>query len=795
MTKRANTTTQPTIEEMEARYQRAATLIQGASSKNLVQNDTVFPQWIDNTPCFWYEHNDKLANGAIGQQYRVVDASTGRNEAAFDQAALADVLSTAAGQAVQAEALPIDNVDITLSPLTVRFTAFGKHWQFDGDNNTCKAQDLLSDDWVVSPDGKQVAFTRDYNLWVRDLASDEEHALTEDGEEFFVYAAMGAAWGGTMGDGVQAIWSPDSKQLFTVQRDTRQVKNFPLLEHVPEDGSLRPKIIENRMALPGDEHVEEYRLLAIDVSTGQIQDAHYRRIPSVRNAWGFFNAQIGWWSNDSRRAYFIDQTRGDKVLRLVEFDTHTGATRILFEETSETHINLSADSESYPSHMPLPDSNELIWWSERSGWAHIYLYDLDTGELKNTITQGDWLVRDVCRFDAKRREVFIQTAGRVEGRDPYYRDICRVHVDTGELTTVLSTDDEYVVHTQKSLLFQNAEGAIGWDIGKQTAGVSPCGDYIVTTRSRVDQVPVSLLLDREGAVVCELETADISALPTGWQWPEPVKLLAADGKTDIYGVVYRPSNFSADKQYPVINSMWNGPDVPSVTKGSFINSQSHGGLSNLASAALAELGFIVVIIDSRGTSFRNKAFVDESCGWLPNSAHTGDHVGGIRQLAERYPYMDLNNVGVIAPYGPTGALHNLLECPDFYKVGAVYCPQDSRLMGAAVWSEKYEGLSGPDKKHRYPEDLVDNLQGKLLLMHGLLDVCNTPAATFRLVKALYKANKDFDMLVIPDVGHDLPGYVIRRSWDYLVRHLLKAEPPKEFNLVTKQFLVGSEFEH
>jgi hypothetical protein len=186
-----------------------------------------------------------------------------------------------------------------------------------------------------------------------------------------------------------------------------------------------------RIAHRGDSHVETYRLLAINVETGQIREANYRHIPVCRNGWGFFSANLGWWANDSRLAYFVDQERGDQIVRVVEFDTHTGATRVLFEEVSETQILLSLNSEDYPPFVPLPNTQELIWYSERSGWAHLYLYDLVTGELKQTITQGDWLVRDVLHFDAERREITVQTSARVAGRDPYYRDICRVCFDTG----------------------------------------------------------------------------------------------------------------------------------------------------------------------------------------------------------------------------------------------------------------------------------------------------------------------------------------------------------------------------
>lgn len=782
---------------MQSRYQSAAKLMQGIFTRKLVHNDTVFPQWIGNSDYFWYERTFKMCKGGVGKQYRLVNASAGSNEAAFNHAKLADALSKASGSNVNSDSLDINDLSIELSPLVLYFTAFGKRWCFEQNKNVCAEVASIPKDLLLSPDGRQAVFIRDNNIWLRDLDGGKERALTSDGEQKFAYGAVGTAWGCPVGDGVQASWSPDSRKLFTLQKDTRHVETIPYVYHVPRDGSVRPTVIENPVALPGDDNIEEYRLVAIDVSTGKLCEANYRHIPVCRNSWGFFNVGLGWWAKDSRRAYFLDQERGDAVVRIVEFDTDTGSTRILFKEVSDTQINLSLNSEDYPPFKPLPDSNELIWYSERTGWAHLYLYDLETGSLKNAITSGNWLVRDVLHFDADRREIFIQTAGRDPDRDPYYRDICRVCIDTGAFSEIISSDHEYVVHTHKSLIFQIAQDVVGWDIGPKTTGVSPNSNYIVSTRSRADLSPVTILIDRDGRQISEIENANISALPNGWQWPEPVQLLAADGVTNIYALVHRPSHFCSDKKYPVINCIMNGPDIPAVSKGSFINSKSQAGATYLTASALAELGFIVVAIDGSGTSYRNKGFQDKSYGWIPNSGATDEHVMAIRELAKRYPYMDVNNVGLVSIWGMTGGLYGILERPDFYKVSVVSCPQDSRLMGGPVWGEKYEGLidsdittsSSPD--FLYPEDMAASLEGKLLLMHGMLDTVNPPATTFRLVESLQKANKDFDMLILPNDSHDVSSYLTRRTWDYLVKHMLDCEPPKEFNLQTSQMVVSS----
>ena len=541
---------------MEARYRRAQTLLQGFWTRNITPNSTVFPIWIEGSDCFWYQRRSQQ-----GKEYRLVNASTASNSTAFDHQALAGALAEAIKQDVITNNLPITKVDITLGQSTssgekvkeVRFNAFDQRWIFNTTTHTCSTLEAArSIHEVISPDGCKLVFERNNNLWLRDLENQQEHALTEDGELYFVYGASGDGWGLSRKhiDGLQVLWSSDSKKLFTVQRDTRQVKDLPVLEHMPQDGSLRPQVKQIKIALSGDAQVPEYRLLAIDIETGTIQDANYGRIPVARNGWGFFWAKLGWWASDNRRTYFVDQSRDYKAMRVMEFDTETGATRILFEENAETHIDISFDSESPPPFFAIPETNELVWWSERSGWAHLYLYDLETGTLKHPITQGDWQVRDVVSFDHQRREVFAQTAGRVPNRDPYYRDLVRICIDTGEITTLATSDHEYLVCAQEKTQNVAMARGFGWDVSA-ALGIAPSGNFAVVTRSRADEIPVSYLLDRNGDEILTLETADLSvlsaALPNGWQWPEPVKLLAADGETDIYGLVFRPSDFSPEQ--------------------------------------------------------------------------------------------------------------------------------------------------------------------------------------------------------------------------------------------------------
>ena len=772
---------------MKARYQRAQTLIQGFATQNLVQNDTIFPTWVDGADCFWYERAYKAGDrpsGPVCKEYRLVDAKAKTNEIAFNHRALADALAKTSGQSINKENLPISHITIALSPLTIGFNAFDKRWQFEDEKNVCKQiKDLVKDGEVLSPNGKFIVFAHDHNLWVTDLTSGEERALTNDGEEDYAYGVRSSAWGMRYFSEVPAIWSPDSTRVLTVQRDRRQVKSLPMVNHVPGDGSIRPTLERVKVAYPGDKHVETYQVLTLDVASGTACKAKYHPMPAcINDYFSFFNNKLVWWANDSRYAYFIDQERGDQVVRLVEFDTDNGNTRVLFDEISDTHINITTDVVGFPLYRFLPSSNELVWWSERNDWGHLYLYDLSTGDLKHAITSGNWRVRDILHVDEIRRELFIQTSARISGQDPDDRDMCRVQIDTGEITTILSGNEELVVHYQNSCPVYSAK-MIG-RASESTTGVAPSGNYIVTTRSRADQVPVTQLINRRGKLVLELEITNISMLPEGWQWPEPVTMLSADGKTDIYGLLFRPSKFSPAKLYPVINYIVSAPWLSVVPKGSFHNSRGYSDRHYFYGAALAELGFIVVLIDSRGTPLRNKAFQDESYGWIPSSANKADHISGLKQLSKRYPFMDMDRIGVFSN-GYRSGLQNFLECQEHYKVCVVMGLLDSRLIGSAIEGDKWEGVDGPTEDRCYPEQLVDNLQGKLLLMHAVtstLSASYPPAATFRVIDALQKANKDFDMLIVSDGGFMCTSYMFRRAWDYLVQHLLNRDPPKNFKL-------------
>ena len=763
-----------TGESMQARYENAQKVLQGFISKKAAINTNVYPTWIGETDCFWYVRDLKG-----GKQFRLVNAKAGSNEPAFDHQQLAAVLADAVQQEIDANDLPFSDIELNLDARTIRFSAFDKHWEFKASEGLCEEVVPASStvEEVVSPDGKFLIFGKEHNLWLRNLQNGDEKPLTTDGKEDYAYGEPAAAWGFALTNELQVLWSPDSQRIFAIQRDTRKIETLPVVHHVPQDGSIRPQVTFHKFAYPGEEHVETLRLLSIDVATGEHRLADYAQIPVTRNSWGFFNVNLGWWNKDSRLAYFVDVDRYYKYARLIEFDTATGKTKILFEEKSDTQINLMSNGDMWPSFVPLPETNELLWYSERSGWAHLYLYDLATGQLKNTVTQGNWLVRDVVSVDSERREAFIQTACRTPGRNPYYRDLVRVDIDTGEMVTLASSDHDYFAGAFTDMQRLSFHGRDRRSI--DTRGTSPSGNYSVITQLRVDRLPESLLLDREGEQVLALETTELVGMPENWQWPEPVMTTASDGKTELYGVIYKPSNFTPDQSYPVINDLFSTPDFPWASIGPFDNS-FFDGQSFFTAAALAELGFIVVQIEGRGASYRDKAFKDAGYGNLQAPIMVADQIAGIKQLAERYAFMDISRVAAHESQGGPSVMHGMLDYPDFYKLGVTNMPHDARLMSASMWGDMYEG--NIDHKTPFPEQKIENLKGRLLLVNGMLDTCTPPASLFRIVEALQNSNKDFDMLLLPNQGHSPSGYIMRRIWDYLVQHLLGEKPPKEFEL-------------
>jgi len=434
------------------------------------------------------------------------------------------------------------------------------------------------------------------------------------------------------------------------------------------------------------------------------------------------------------------------VLRIVAVDAQTGAARALVDERSTTFIDYA---HKQFAHF-VEETGEILWMSERDGWNHLYLYDGRTGTLKNPITRGPWVVRGVDRVDEARRQIWFRAGGIYPEQDPYYVHYARVNFDGSGLVLLTQGD------------------------GTHTLQFSPDRRYYIDTYSRVDLPPVhELRRSEDGALICELERADWSALlATGWRPPERFVAKGRDGQTDIYGVIYRPTNFDPHRRYPVIEEIYAGPQGAFVPKAF---REFHGP------QALAELGFVVVQIDGMGTSHRSKAFHDV-CWKNLGDAGFPDRIRWLEAAAARYPWIDLSRVGIYGTSaGGQSALRGMLMYPDFYRVGVAICGCHDNRLDKIWWNELWMGWPvGPHYAEQSNVTQAHRLQGKLLLIVGEMDTNVDPASTMQVVDALIRADKDFDLLVIPGGGHGIGGpYGVRRMRDFFVRHLLGVEPRRE----------------
>ena len=575
----------------------------------------------------------------------------------------------------------------------------------------------------VSPNGKWEAFVRNFNVYVREVGSRESTMLSAEGSEGDAYELQ------------SIVWSPDSKHLAAYRVKPGYRREVHYIQSSPED-QLQPKHSTLLYNKPGD---------VLDVGTPAVFDVEARTQIVVDRAL-FPNAYAVTplvWRADGKAVTFEYNQRGHQVYRVIEIDAGTGKTRAVIDEQMPTFFEYSAKKYRYD----IGGGKEIIWMSERDGWNHLYLYDGVTGKVKKQITKGSWVVRGVDWVDTTARQLWFTASGMYPAKDPYFVHAYRINLDGTGLTTLTDADANHSV------------------------SYSPDHEYFVDLYSRVDLPPVlQLRRARDGKLLADLEHADATALlATGWRPPEVFVAKGRDGKTDIWGVVIRPTNFDASKKYPVVENIYAGP------QGSFVPKTFS---TQLGMQSLAELGFIVVQIDGMGTSNRSKAFHDVAWRNLGDAGFP-DRILWHKAVAAKYPYYDASRVGI---YGTSAGGQNsmgaLLFHPEFYKaaVSAAGC-HDNR-MDKIWWNEQWMGELGP---HYAASSNVDNayrLQGKLLLVVGEMDMNVDPSSTFQVVNALIKANKTFDLLVIPGAGHTSGGpYGERKRNDFFVHHLMGVEPP------------------
>jgi dipeptidyl-peptidase-4 len=463
------------------------------------------------------------------------------------------------------------------------------------------------------------------------------------------------------------------------------------------------------------------------------------------------------WSPDAKQLAIASVARDHKWARLSVANVATGDVRKVYEETVKTQY------ESRAQWQVLWASNEFIWYSERSNWGQLYLYDLTNGALEHPITSGEGPVMSVARLDEKSRTIWYTAQGREAGQDPYFRHLYRINLD-GTHAVSLTPDD-----------------------GDHTAELSPDGKYVVDTYSKPDVPPVVVLRDgATGATIMPLEKADISKLlATGWKPPIPIKMTAHDGKTDIYGLMFVPTHLDPNAKYPIVNNIYPGPQTGSTGSRTFTAARGDR-------QALAELGFVVVTIDGMGTPGRSKSFQDSYYGAMGRDNTIPDQIAGMKQLAAKYPYIDLDRAGIWGHSGGGFATTSaMFRFPDAFKVGIAESGNHDQRENEDDWGERYQGLvvKNADGTDNYDAEanqrFAKNLKGHLLLAHGTMDTNVPPYQTMLIVDALTKANKDYDLIQIPNSNHGYgaaSNYMMRRRWDYFVKWLIGTDPPKEVDL-------------
>ena len=575
-----------------------------------------------------------------------------------------------------------------------------------------------------SPDGKWTAIVKDDNVCLRE-ADGKEIALTRDGKPECGYGMLS--------------WSPDSKSLVAWRIEPGDRKEVYLVESSPRDGG-RAKLHTRPYPLPGDKFTA-FDLCLIDVASGKTVGCEVDKVtfgsPRIR------------WSKDGRTFTYQQVDRGHQRFRLTEVDARTGKARNLIDEKSETFIwTAHAESVGVPMVTWLEKSDEIVYASERDGWRHLYLIDAKTGEVKNPITRGEYVVRGIDRIDEEKRQFWFRASGKNTDQDPYFTHNYRVNFDgTGQVALT--------------------EGN-----GTHTAQFSPDRKYLIDTYSRVDRPPVhELRRTSDGKLVCQLEEADVTDLKaTGWEPPEVFVAKGRDGKTDIWGIICRPRDFDPAKKYPVIEQIYAGPQGSFVPK-AFSPSRRFSDLT--------DLGFIVVQMDGMGTANRSKAFHDV-CWKNLKDAGFPDRILWHQAAAKKYQYYDISRVGITG--GSAGGQNStgaLLFHGDFYKVAVSGCGCHDNRMDKASWNEQWMGYPvGPQYAASSNIDNAHHLTGKLLLIVGEMDTNVPTESTYRLCDALIKAGKDFDFLMVPGGGHGMGGaYGRRRLLDFFVRHLQGVEPP------------------
>ena len=776
---------QPKCCSVSVNYERALELLDN-NLRPLVYNEDIVPNWMGDGETFWI-----ALEGRDGRTFKRVVSRTGKQSDLFDHEEIAFALNDLSGAEVQPSALPLESLQYDETNQSI-FARFAEQDVFCSlvsyECEFVEGAATLNDAYITSDDGKHSVFARDYNLWLKDERTGVERALTRNGEASFAYGkypdtslmAIPMRSENRPRRPFASFWSPNGSVFISPRFDERAVEEYAFVETVREDGSLRPKVHNLRIPLIGDPETAGPETHIFDIRSGKsfvyLPEDGFRIEPG---------ALIG-WNETGDVAYMLAIKTGLTAVRLLEFsvDGH----RTIYEESrKDGYVRLAPSIYNRPGVRVLKGGEEILWYSERSGWGHLYRINVRTGQVINALTSGDWTVFDIIRVDEASETVYFTAGGREARRDPYYRHLYSVGFDGDGLTLYTPEDGDHDINGDPSFYFQTVTGARA-----APERISPNGKYMVASHSTATQPPITLLRNlSNNEVIAQIATADVKELEAiDYRPPERFEALSADGETRIFGAIHYPIDFDEGKKYPIVNALYAGPQVVSA---GIKYMDAFRGYGNGHRTALASLGFIVVTIDGRGTPYRSLEFQNFSRGTGHGDVTLADHKSAIEQLAEKRTYMDLSRIGITGhSWGGYHATRGVLLHNEFY---------DAAVASAGIQAYEYmypgtdpfTGVSdfGGGRMIRrtskeVPENLVrmgngrlaDQLEGKLLLAYGELDENVPPSQTIKLIKSLIKADKTFDLIFLPNTDHYFSNdqYFLKRKFEYLVENVLKAEP-------------------
>ncbi|HVT39111.1 MAG TPA: DPP IV N-terminal domain-containing protein [Gemmatimonadaceae bacterium] len=756
----------PASSNMLERYTRAEQMLPWNTSRSAF-GGVVAPQWYKDGTRFWFRNTTRS-----GADFIYVDPTVNVQRPLFDNARLAAAITSAADTSVDPNKLPFqtfkfakDNED----ERNIEFRAGRKRLTCDIVAYSCTAGDTLPSEvpFVLSPDKKWEAFVMKYNVYVRSRGGSDTTQLTTDGVQWWSYglgeqtpqqllATRPAPRRPTI------RWAPDSRHLLVSRQDERGVLHMPYISYT----SQRPRIFTQPYALPGDTIVPVPGAHILDrVSKTNVKIELPVKVAQLALT-GSLRDSV--WSANSATLKITGITRASKSAYLWSVNADNGKPTLLARDTTKTFVEISPPTDP-SSWYVTSDGQDVIWWSERDGWGHLWRYGPD-GKVKNQITSGPWQVGKVVNVDEKLKQIWFTGRGHEPDHFIYYQALYRVNFDGTGLTLLTPEDQNHNVD------------------------VSPSGKFLVDRMSRIEK-PTEVVL-REvttGRLVRSLTKTDVSQLGAiGWKPAQMFSAKARDGITDVYGVIYLPPHLDTTKKYPIISHIYPGPQVGSVGTWDF----KAGG----EPFSLAEIGFVVVQIDHIGTPMRSKAFHDQYYGNFHDNG-LPDHVAVLKQLAARYPYIDIERVGIFGHSGGGFASTDaMLTFPDFFKVAVSGAGNHDNRSYNIYWAEKYQGVLRRDtvaKTDNFTsaanKTYAANLKGHLLLMHGDVDDNVHPANTIQLVDELTKANRNYDLIIAPNRGHGLnEPYFIRRRWDYFVTWLAGQTPPENFKITPPEGALGPD---